>query len=37
MLGLNVGLVSDLGVGLRLIPGLDARLGYGYRFSVVGR
>ncbi len=37
MLDLNVELISDLSVGLRLMPGLDAGLGHGYRFSVIGR
>ncbi len=37
MLDLDVGLVSDLGIGLGLIPDLDTGLGRGRRFSVANR
>ena len=37
MLGLDVRLVSDLGVGLRLMPDLDVGLGCGCGFLVVNR
>ena len=37
MLDLDIRLVSDLGTGLRLIPGLDAELGHRRGFSVAGR
>ncbi len=36
MLGLDIGLVSGLDVGLRLILDLDVGLRYGRRFSVAG-
>ncbi len=37
MLGLDAGLVSGLGVGLRLMPDLDVGLGRRRGFSVAGR
>ncbi len=37
MLGLNIGLMSDLGTRLGLMPGLDVGLGCGCKFSVVNR
>ncbi len=37
ILNLDVGLMSGLDIKLRLMPDLDVRLGYKYRFSVVSR
>jgi len=37
MLNLDVGLVSDLGVGLGLMLDLGVGLGYGRRFSIASR